>query len=186
FAKELLATLQREADPVVIDWPEYNHEAMGCGLEDRGITDRYEAMHHGWECALERFAERIPENLYEHPLLPVEDNTHGFSIWLDREQWGAVIDGLMLERERSDSRKKANEHSKSDARSAMCIEVIEKINQNCAITTQPLPVEQSPKQVRILEEALEHIATSPKLAGSSWQGFAEMTLKGYRESMPVE
>jgi hypothetical protein len=34
--------------------PEYNAHAMGCGLEDRGITDRYEAMRYGWEKAIER------------------------------------------------------------------------------------------------------------------------------------
>jgi hypothetical protein len=36
------------------DWPEYHHSGMGCGLEDRGITDRYEAMQHGWDDAFER------------------------------------------------------------------------------------------------------------------------------------
>lgn len=34
--------------------PEYHDQGMGCGLEDRGITDRYEAMYHGWEKAMER------------------------------------------------------------------------------------------------------------------------------------
>jgi hypothetical protein len=34
---------------------------MGCGLEDRGITDRYDAMRHGWDEAMERvYAEVIP------------------------------------------------------------------------------------------------------------------------------
>jgi len=28
---------------------EYHYEGMGCGLEDMGITDRYQAMEHGWE-----------------------------------------------------------------------------------------------------------------------------------------
>jgi hypothetical protein len=37
---------------------------MGCGLEDRNITDRYEAMQYGWDQALERVAERLPEKLY--------------------------------------------------------------------------------------------------------------------------
>lgn len=41
--------------------PEYNEVGMGCGLEDRGITDRYEAMRHGWDCAMERiYGEVIP------------------------------------------------------------------------------------------------------------------------------
>ncbi|EPI8452360.1 hypothetical protein ACS90Y_001698 [Yersinia enterocolitica] len=41
--------------------PKYHSEGMGCGLEDRGITDRYDAMLHGWECAMERvYGEVIP------------------------------------------------------------------------------------------------------------------------------
>lgn len=42
------------------DEPEYHIQGMGCGLEDRGITDRYEAMGHGWDCAMERvYGENI-------------------------------------------------------------------------------------------------------------------------------
>lgn len=41
--------------------PQYHDAGMGCGLEDRGITDRYEAMGHGWDCAMERiYGEVIP------------------------------------------------------------------------------------------------------------------------------
>lgn len=41
--------------------PQYHSEGMGCGLEDRGITDRYEAMRHGWDEAMERiYGEVIP------------------------------------------------------------------------------------------------------------------------------
>ncbi|MBK0003395.1 hypothetical protein [Erwinia sp. S38] len=43
--------------------PQFHKEGMGCGLEDRGITDRYEAMWHGWECAMERiYGEVIPRS----------------------------------------------------------------------------------------------------------------------------
>ena len=48
-------------EPVVISEPNYHHEAMGCGLEDRNITNRYEAMKHGWDCAIFRMLEQIPE-----------------------------------------------------------------------------------------------------------------------------
>lgn len=41
------------------DYPDFNAEAMGCGLEDRGIKDRYDAMRYGWDSAVERVAERI-------------------------------------------------------------------------------------------------------------------------------
>lgn len=40
--------------------PEYHESGMGCGLEDRNITDRYEAMAYGWNQAMERiFSEHI-------------------------------------------------------------------------------------------------------------------------------
>ena len=41
------------------DEPEYHEEGMGCGLEDRCITDRYEAMQYGWEAAMERVYSEI-------------------------------------------------------------------------------------------------------------------------------
>ena len=57
-----------ESEPVIIEEPDYHFEAMGCGLEDRNITDRYEAMHYGWDCAISRMFEQIPdEPLYTTP-----------------------------------------------------------------------------------------------------------------------
>jgi len=50
-----------EVKPIEIHWPEYHYSGMGCGLEDRGIHDRYDAMFHGWECAVERCMEAIPD-----------------------------------------------------------------------------------------------------------------------------
>lgn len=41
--------------------PTYHSEGMGCGLEDKNIIDRYEAMSHGWECAVERYESEFPE-----------------------------------------------------------------------------------------------------------------------------
>jgi hypothetical protein len=38
---------------------EYNSHAMGCGLEDISITDRYEAMEHGWNNAIDSAASEI-------------------------------------------------------------------------------------------------------------------------------
>ena len=59
---------QVESEPVIINGPNYHYEAMGCGLEDRNITDRYEAMQYGWECAISRIFEQIPdEPLYTTP-----------------------------------------------------------------------------------------------------------------------
>ena len=39
----------------------YHYQGMGCGIEDRGIHDRYQACEYGWESAMERVAERFPE-----------------------------------------------------------------------------------------------------------------------------
>ncbi len=36
-----------------MELPEYHEAGMGCGIEDRGITDRYEACKHGYESAVE-------------------------------------------------------------------------------------------------------------------------------------
>ncbi len=41
--------------------PQYHDEGMGCGLEDRNITDRYDACYYGWNEAMERvYGEVIP------------------------------------------------------------------------------------------------------------------------------
>lgn len=40
--------------------PEFHSSGMGCGLEDRNIQDRYEAMAHGWERCIERVYENLP------------------------------------------------------------------------------------------------------------------------------
>lgn len=71
FAETLIAELAKQNEPVAINEPNYHYEAMGCGLEDRGITDRYEAMEYGWNCAIERMFEQLPEDqLYTFPPTP--------------------------------------------------------------------------------------------------------------------
>jgi hypothetical protein len=66
----LYGTLRQEGDrsfilpdnySVVFDAPEYHYQGMGCGIEDRGITDRYEACEYGWEEAVKRYNEVLPE-----------------------------------------------------------------------------------------------------------------------------
>ena len=61
--RERIAVLEaalRDARSCLDGEPTYHHEGMGCGLEDRNIRDRYEAMEHGWECAMERvYGEHI-------------------------------------------------------------------------------------------------------------------------------
>lgn len=41
---------------VEFDYPEYHEQGMGCGLEDRGITDRYEACRYGFQEAVDQCA----------------------------------------------------------------------------------------------------------------------------------
>ena len=62
FAEALIAEIAKQNEPVAINEPNYHYEAMGCGLEDRGITDRYEAMEYGWNCAIERMFEQLPKD----------------------------------------------------------------------------------------------------------------------------
>lgn len=61
-----------------IDAPEYHSSGMGCGIEDRGITDRYEACEHGWNAAVDRYTENLPEFIAVDPesveLLILEDS----------------------------------------------------------------------------------------------------------------
>lgn len=63
------ASAAPEQEPVEIDWPEFSDQGMGCGLEDRGITDRYEAMRYGYDEALDQVAQIIDGMgpLYTHP-----------------------------------------------------------------------------------------------------------------------
>lgn len=58
-----LTTPAQPADAVEVEYPEFHTEGMGCGLEDRGITDRYEAMRHGWDQAMDRCATEVVEPL---------------------------------------------------------------------------------------------------------------------------
>lgn len=58
-ARRLSAAPDVQGEPVEIDYPDFHWQGMGCGLEDRNITDRYEAMRYGWEAALDRVAEDI-------------------------------------------------------------------------------------------------------------------------------
>lgn len=65
--REELAQPAGEAEPFEIKWPDYSSEGMGCGLEDLGITDRYEAMAYGWQEAIDSCMGAIPEVIYAAP-----------------------------------------------------------------------------------------------------------------------
>jgi hypothetical protein len=71
-----------------------------------------------------------------------EDTSQGFRLWLDREAWGHVIDGLMLERERSLQRKSSNPESNSNCIADRCAELITAIRDKAApvIASEQKPV----------------------------------------------
>lgn len=67
----------------------------------------------------------------------------GFSLWLDRESWGHIIDGLILERERSEQRKSNNPESNSNITANKCAELITQINAAAAgLSMAPVEAEQ--------------------------------------------
>lgn len=51
-------------EPYEINWPQLHSEALGCGVEDRGIRDRYESAEYGWEDGVVKAIERVPEEIY--------------------------------------------------------------------------------------------------------------------------
>ena len=72
----LAAAPEVDQEPVDIEFPLFHCHGMGCGLEDKNITDRYEAMRYGWDNALDRFAEILDStgSLYTAPQ-PVEQRS---------------------------------------------------------------------------------------------------------------
>lgn len=81
------AAAKPQGEPAAIDWPEYHSEGMGCGLEDRGITDRYEACRHGFEEAVERCAELFANegSLFRHPPEQAAPEAFDPCGWTDRQ-----------------------------------------------------------------------------------------------------
>lgn len=51
-------------DSFEIYWPELNRSALGCGVEDRGLRDRYECAEYGWQDGVDKAIERVPEKIY--------------------------------------------------------------------------------------------------------------------------
>lgn len=52
-------------DALEIDWPEMHSQALGCGVEDRSIHDRYEAAEYGWQDGVDKAIERVPSEIYD-------------------------------------------------------------------------------------------------------------------------
>lgn len=93
-AREAMTAGMETSIPVNIASPTYDSFAMGCGLEDLDITDRYEAMQYGFNQAVTKFEEAIAAEgpLYSHaaqmvkPALP-DNPTYGQAVI------AALIDG---------------------------------------------------------------------------------------------
>jgi len=52
-------------EPLEIDWPELHSQALGCGVEDRGLRDRYECAEYGWQDGVDKAVECVPDELYD-------------------------------------------------------------------------------------------------------------------------
>ena len=52
----------------------------------------------------------------------------GGALWLDREQWGVIVDALIEHRGSADARKKVNSESTSNVRADACLDLIGQIN----------------------------------------------------------
>ncbi len=51
--------------PLEIDWPELNSHALGCGVEDRDLYDRYDCAEYGWQDGVDRAAQCVPDDIYD-------------------------------------------------------------------------------------------------------------------------
>jgi hypothetical protein len=84
---------QGEAVDLDIEWPEFHQQGMGCGLEDRGITDRYDAMRYGWDEALaacaNAFKNATPTIPAGHRVVPTEA--------IDHEAIAEVVEEMLSE-----------------------------------------------------------------------------------------
>jgi len=52
-------------EPLEIDWPELHSQALGCGVEDRDLHNRYECAEYGWQDGVDKCAERVPEQIFD-------------------------------------------------------------------------------------------------------------------------
>jgi hypothetical protein len=102
-------------------------------LKKAGETNALSRWAHG---EIERLREELAA-LKAQPAQEPVDNLRGFSVWLCREDWGHVIDGLILERERSLQRKASNPESNSNHIADRCADIIGVLNQSANITVKP-------------------------------------------------
>ena len=51
-------------EPFEIEWPQLHRQGLGCGVEDRDLTDRYECAEYGWQDGVDRAADCVPEQIF--------------------------------------------------------------------------------------------------------------------------
>lgn len=71
----------------------YPSEGIGCGLEDVGITDRYEAAAYGWNEAVEGIGEIIRSNMEDEPVSNTDRLDDG---WIPAEYPPETNDYILL------------------------------------------------------------------------------------------
>jgi len=59
LSKQWFISIVRQRYLSAIEDIDYNAHAEGCGLEDRNIIDRYEAMEYGFERAIDAALEAV-------------------------------------------------------------------------------------------------------------------------------
>lgn len=75
-----------------IEWPEYHSQGMGCGIEDRGITDRYEACAYGFQEAVDQCAQAFDNWIQTHYLPEIAARPQAVAEdtalldWLDKQR----------------------------------------------------------------------------------------------------
>jgi len=52
-------------EPLEINWPNLNRNALGCGVEDRSIHCRYDAAEYGWQDGVDRAIECVPDAIFD-------------------------------------------------------------------------------------------------------------------------
>lgn len=52
-------------EPLEIDWPELHQQALGCGVEDRNLTNRYECAEYGFNEGVDCAASCVPNDIYD-------------------------------------------------------------------------------------------------------------------------
>ena len=79
-----------------IEFPEYHEQGMGCGLEDQGITDRYEACRYGYEQALEDVNNDVVKDL-ERQLADEKAKTKALLVGLEVQHFNDFINRANVE-----------------------------------------------------------------------------------------